>query len=262
MPEFSPELQAFLNLLGQKEKLTAMLAPSFPIDFFYPEIVGKLKRLGFNYVVEVARGAMETNRQLLKAVIQSPDHRFITTSCPVMVRLIRNKYPQLKPFLAPAYSPMINTARLVLEKFPATRPVFIGPCLPKRFEAREDYPALGIVVLTFKELKQVFKMKEIGDDFSDAQATFDMACLETRLYPISGGLAESCGLSQILTDEEYDVISGPNLIEPALKDFEKNKRMRVLDILYCDGGCISGQGIINSQSSTKERREKVISHWT
>lgn len=260
MEKFSPELRTFLNLLDKKEKMTAMLAPSFPIDFSYPKIVGKLKRLGFTYIVEVARGAMETNRQLLKAVIKNPHRRFITTPCPVIVRLIRNKYPELKSYLAPVYSPMVNTAKLVLERFPGTRPVFIGPCPPKRFEAKEDFPELKIVILTFKELKQVFKMKKVGDKSSDTQAAFDMTGPETRLYPISGGLAESCGLSQILTDEQYQVVSGPRLSEEFLKNFLKNKTLRVLDILYCEGGCIAGQGIATKLSLDK-RREKVIFHW-
>lgn len=261
MEKFSPEFQTFLKLLEQKEKMVAMLAPSFPIDFSYPEIVGKLKRLGFSFVVEVARGAMETNRQLLELIKKNPHGRYITTPCPAIVRLVRHKYPQLKPFLAPIYSPMVNAAKLVLKKFPDTRPVFIGPCPPKKFEAREDYPELGIVVLTFKEIKKVFEMKKIEDDPGDSSASFDMIGPETRLYPISGGLAQSCNLNSLLADEEYDVISGLSLVEESLKDFEKNKQMRVLDILFCDGGCIAGQGI-DSPLSTKERREKIISHWT
>ena len=43
-----------LKLIKNKEKMVAMLAPSFLIDFSYPEIIGMLKRLGFEYVVEVS----------------------------------------------------------------------------------------------------------------------------------------------------------------------------------------------------------------
>lgn len=260
MEKFSPELETLLKLLEKKEKMTAMLAPSFPIDFSYPAIVGKLKRLGFSYVVEVARGAMETNRQLLELIKKNPRARYITAPCPTIVRLVRNKYPQLKQFLASAYSPMVNTAKLVLKKLPGTRPVFIGPCLPKKIEAREDCPNLKIVVLTFKELKKVLEMKKIGNHSTDASADFDIGGRDTRLYAISGGLAQSCGFNKTFTDEEQDVISGLKLVEESLKDFEKNEPMKVLDILYCDGGCIAGQGIA-SQLSLKERRQKIISYW-
>ena len=260
MEKFSPELETLLKLLEKKEKMTAMLAPSFPIDFSYPAIVGKLKRLGFSYVVEVARGAMETNRQLLELIKKNPRARYITAPCPTIVRLVRNKYPQLKQFLASAYSPMVNTAKLVLKKLPGTRPVFIGPCLPKKIEAREDCPNLKIVVLTFKELKKVLEMKKIGNHSTDASADFDIGGRDTRLYAISGGLAQSCGFNKTFTDEEQDVISGLKLVEESLRDFEKNEMIKVLDILYCDGGCIAGQGIA-SQLSLKERRQKIISYW-
>lgn len=238
-----------------------MLAPSFPIDFSYPEIVGKLKRLGFSFVVEVSRGAMETNRQLLELIKNNPRGRYITSPCPAVVRLIRHRYPQLEPFLAPTASPMANTAKLVLEKYPGARPIFIGPCPAKRFEAKEDYPELGIVVLTFKEIKKVLKIKETGEDPGDSLASFDLVGAETRLYPISGGLTESSGLIDLLTDPEYDVVSGPKLVRQGLEDFQRNKEMRVLDILFCQDGCITGQGI-KSSLPVKERREKVISHWS
>ena len=213
MEKHSPELQTFLQLLAKKEALTAMLAPSFPIDFSYPEIVGKLKRLGFKYVVEVARGAMETNQQLLELLRNNPQGRFITAPCPV-----------------------------------------------KRFEAKEDYPELGIVVLTYKEIIKAFELKKLKEDPTDKLAFFDIVGPPTRLYPISGGLAQSSGLNSLLTDEEYDVISGLALSKQSLEDFPKNQRIKVLDILFCEGGCILGQGIV-SQLSAKERREKIISPW-
>lgn len=261
MKKSSPELETFLKLLEKKEKMVAMLAPSFPIDFLFPEIVGRLKRLGFDFVVEVSRGAMETNRQLLELVRRNPQGRYLTSPCPAVVRLIRNRYPRLVPFLAPIGSPMANTAKLVLDKYPQARPVFIGPCPAKRFEAEEDYPELGIVVLTFREIKKAFEMKKIDVASSDSSASFDLVGAETRLYPISGGLAQSSGLIDLLTDPEYDVVSGPKLVRQSLEDFQKNKGMRVLDILFCQDGCIAGQGI-ESSLPVEERREKVISHWS
>ncbi len=261
MEETSSEFKVFLELLEKKEKMVAMLAPSFPIDFSYPEIIGKLKRLGFSFVAEVALGAIETNRQLLELVKKNPRARYITSPCPAVVRLVRSKYPQLKSFLAPIDSPMTNTAKLALKKYPQAKPVFIGPCPVKRFEARDDYPELGIVVLTYKEIKKIFEMKGIKEHPDDSLALFDMPGFETRLYPISGGLAQSSDLNDLLTDEEYDVISGLELVKESLADFEKNKKIKILDILYCDGGCIVGQGI-SSSLTVKERREKIIAHWS
>ena len=259
MENNSPELSKFLELLGSGEKLVAMLAPSFPVMFEYPEIVGKLKRLGFSYVVEVSRGALETNRELTRLVEEDKAARFITSPCPTVVRLIKAQYPHLIKFLAPVKSPMAYTAEVVQSHFPGYQPVFIGPCLLKKKEAAEDDKALGILVLTYKELLEVFKMKDIKSSSSDFKESFDLIGMNTRLYAISGGLTQSAELNSLLADEELDVISGPERVKKALEDFPKNK-IRVLDILNCDGGCIAGPGI-ESDLPLEKRRAKVITHW-
>jgi len=258
--KLTPETEKLLALLEKKEKLVAMLAPSFVVDFSYPQIIGMLKRLGFKYVVEVARGAKETNRQLLALMKLHPEKRFITSPCPAIVRLIRNKYPELLPFLAKIDSPMSATAKIVLKKYPSCKRVFIGPCFAKKFEAKEDWPQLDILVLTFKELNEIFEIKGISPIPEDKNEHFDIASKETRLYPISGGLAQSSGIIRSLTDLQYDVVSGPKLAEEFLKKFPYQTDLKVLDILYCEGGCINGAGIISKESLDK-RRQRVIAHW-
>jgi len=173
------------------ENKVAMLAPSFPVMFSYSEIIGKLKRLGFEYVVEVSRGAIETNKQLLELLKADPTARFITSPCPTIVRLIRNKYPHLVKYLSPIKSPMVNTAELIKKEYPGYTPVFIDPCVNKKLEASEDHPELGIIVLTYKELNEIFKTEKIKDDKNDYKQSFDMIGSNTRMYAISGGLTQS-----------------------------------------------------------------------
>ena len=261
MENTTPEIKELLNLLSKKSKLAAMLAPSFPIDFSYPEIIGMLKRLGFKYVAEVARGAAETNRQLLALLKLHPHGRYITSPCPTIVRLIRNKYPELTSFLAPIDSPMIATAKIVSKKYPNYKKVFIGPCFAKKAEAKEDHSELDILVLTYKEIKKVFEIKNISPRKSDKSLSFDITGQNTRLYPVSGGLAQSSGLTRNLTDAEYDVISGPKLAEKTLQKFPTQIHLKVLDILYCEGGCINGPGTV-TKDSLDRRRQKIITHWT
>lgn len=64
MNQPSKEVEALFRAIENKEKLVAMLAPSFPIDFSYPDILGKLKILGFSNFIEVAVGAIATNAQI------------------------------------------------------------------------------------------------------------------------------------------------------------------------------------------------------
>lgn len=259
MPE-TPELKTLIELLDKRTPLTAMLAPAFVIDFPYPQIVGKLKRLGFKYMVEVAVGAVETNRQALAELEKHPERRLITSPCPSIYQMIKTQYPHLVKYLSKADSPMIATARKVKERFPETKPVFIGPCVVKKLEAAR-YPELNILSITFKDITEAFKRFNIVDSPEDAQSEFDMGSCYTRVYPISGGLAESADLRKFLKKEEYKIVSGAQRVIASLKEFAENPKLRFLDILFCYGGCINGLGIINQDLSLKERKEKVLKFW-
>lgn len=249
------------DLLNKKEKLVAMLAPSFPIVYDYPQIVGKLKRLGFSYVIEVAAGAAKTNEQLLAALRNDPKSRFITSPCASFVRLVRTKYPNYLKYLAfQVDSPMIASAKIVKEKYPGFRPVFIGPCVAKKLESSEDHPDLNILVLTYKEMDQIFKQFKILDDPTDSNNTFDVFNQNTRVYPMDGGLTLSSGANRVLKDEEFMIVSGWKNCEAALKEFESNSKIRLLDILFCEGGCVNGPGVV-SILSIVDRKKKIIDYF-
>ncbi len=260
MKNTSLEIKELLSLLEKKSKLVAMIAPSFLVDFSYPEIVGMLKRLGFKYVVEVSTGAIQTNKQLNALLKRYPNKRYITSPCPSIVRMVKNKYPHIIPFLTPIDSPIIATAKIVAKKYSNHKKVFVGPCFVKKIEAKEDHPELEILVLTYKETTEVFKLKNISPKKSDKFSSFNVIGPNTRLYPISGGLAQSAGLTKKLTDPEYDVVSGPNLAEKTIQEFPNKPELKMLDILYCEGGCINGAGVI-TKDSLDRRRQKIITYW-
>lgn len=238
-----------------------MLAPSFPIDFQYPQIVGKLKRLGFKHVLEISRGAEETNKQLVNLLLKNKKARIITGPCPSTVRLIKTKFPELEKFIAKIDSPMSASAKIVKSKWPELKPVFIGPCVAKKIESKEDWPDLEIEVLTFRELQKIFDEKGIKDEENDKMARFDIIGEETRIYPLSGGLAKTAHLANYLSPDELYVVDGFAKVETALAEFRRNERIRVLDVLLCDGGCIGGPGIINQTLSKEDKRKRVINYW-
>lgn len=249
------------DLLKDRRPMVAMLAPSFPIAFNPKTIVDQLKKVGFQQVVEVAIGAKRTNEMIMTALKENETSRFITSPCPNIVRMIRSKFPEAVKYLATKIdSPMVATAKIVLEKFPGERPVFIGPCLVKRLEAAEDHPELNIFCTTYKEIQQIFSDLKIEDETTDKNMTFDMAGTETRLYPISGGLTQSSAARDLLSDDDIEVVSGGKNAEEAIERFLKSDHLRLLDILFCEGGCISGPGI-NSPLSLDERRKKVTDYW-
>jgi iron only hydrogenase large subunit-like protein len=247
-----------IELINQKTKLVAMLAPSFPIMYDYPKIISKLRNLGFTYVVEVSVGAKKTNEELAVLLKQNPTSRYITSPCPTIVRMIKKQMPQYaKYFTHDVDSPMIATAKIVRKKYPDYKPVFIGPCIVKKLEASEDVPELNILVLTYAEINQIFDNFKTPDQFNPDDK-FDISEPGmTRIYPVDGGLSHSSGLEKHFSKEELQIVSGwKNCIE-AVKNFDTNPKIRLLDILFCDNGCINGPGII-SQLKIEERKKKVL----
>lgn len=246
-----------IDLINNKIPLVAMLAPSFPIVYEYPQIISRLKQLSFNYVVAVSAGAKTTNEELILALHNNPTSRFITSPCPSFVRLVRKKHPQFIQYLAlKVDSPMVATTRIVKEKYPYCQPVFIGPCLVKKEEASEDYPELNILVLTYKELDEVFKHFNIPET-TDTTQIFDIDEPSTRIYPTDGGLTFTSRVKNILKEDEIKIISGWKNIDAALSEFENNTKIRLLDVLFCEGGCINGPGI-ESQLTLEERKNKIL----
>lgn len=249
-----------INLLNQKAKLTAMLAPSFPIMYDPREIVTRLKSIGFSKVVEVAVGAKETNRQAVEILKNNPSTRFITSPCPSFVRYMRTKHPDLLHFVAlEVDSPMTATAKIVRKKWPDHQPVFIGPCLNKKLESSQDHPDLNILVLTYRELDLVFQKLVTNHQSLITDSSFDLTEPSTRIYPIDGGLTDSSGARNILNKEQIRVVSGWKNCETAILEFEQNKNIRLLDVLFCDGGCIMGPGI-QSNLTLEERKNKILAY--
>jgi iron only hydrogenase large subunit-like protein len=250
------EKNQLIQLINSKAKMVAMLAPSFPINFDYPQIISMLKKLGFSYVVEVAAGAKKTNEAVLSALQNNPTSRFITSPCPSFVRLVRTKYPNLTQYLALSVdSPMIATAKIVKEKYPGFTPVFIGPCIVKKLEAKEDYPDLGIVVVTYQEIADIFKQFNIQNE-NDLTQTFDVLEKTTRIYPTDGGLTFTSGVDKILKPEEYKIVSGWKNCEAVINEFQTNPKLRFVDVLFCEGGCINGPATDKSLS-IDQRIEKI-----
>lgn len=90
-----------------------MLAPTFVLDFKYPNIIGMMRQLGFDKVTELTFGARIVNWHYEEYVKEHSEQKyFISSPCPTCVTFIENKYPELTKYLIPAVSPMIAMAKV------------------------------------------------------------------------------------------------------------------------------------------------------
>ena len=243
-----------------------MLAPSFAAEFDYPEIVYRLRKLGFDQVVELTFGAKMVNiayYEILKESISKGEKKtWIASPCPTLVNVIKAKFPELIPNLVPVVSPMGAAALVCKKYYPGYKLVFVGPCITKKLEAQE----LGNIdeALTFKELDALFKENNIPEKITESKycVSFDKFYNDyTKVYPISGGLSSTLHYKNILKDKDILVMEGLENIMKVLSQFKNGvyKSYKFLDVLTCEGGCISGPGMIGTRS-VKERRKRVIEY--
>ncbi len=255
-------VKKFKRLLKNKEKTVCMLAPSFIADFEYPQVVYRLRKLGFDEVVELTFGAKMTNLTYYSILKDNLDRTWITSPCPTLVNYIRSKYPELVGNLVPVHSPM-GCMSLICKKFlPKYKQVFIGPCITKKMEAEE---LEGIeCALTFKELESLFEEYKIPEVIKEGKycKTFDKFYNDyTKVYPLSGGLSETLHHKHLFKKNEVLVMDGIEKIDRVLKKFKdgKYKNYKLLDILTCNGGCIGGPGMAGNHP-LKERRKRVLNY--
>jgi len=257
MPSLPASCKTILKDIKASKPLIAMLAPSFVVDFPYPDIIINLKRIGFDKVCELTFGSKMINDEYQDILKQNPNKMFISSACPAVVMLIKNKFKQYTDNLMPVVSPVISTAKIMKKQYPNHKFVFFSPCLVKREEVKA-YPELGITVITFKELKQLIKYTKKNKLLKKAPAKhlFDKFYVDyTKIYPLSGGMTDTMKKTNILKKSQVIVLEGSKeLLDLFSKGIPKN--IKFLDILFCLGGCIGGSEI-NSTKTIKERDKMV-----
>jgi len=251
----------------RKEKIVGLLAPSFPVDFEYPKILIDLKKISIEHVVELTYAAKLINMEYQKILKENPDKRYICSNCPTVVKLIEAKYPELKEYLINVASPMVVMNRIIRQKYGSERKtLFIGPCLAKKIEAKENNVDYAI---TFKELQQIFdhfqenNIKPEEFTFSvteDGTPDFDHFYNDyTKIYPLAGWVADSLNYRGDLTKDQVYVVDGPTEVDKGIQEFKTNEKIRFLDILMCKWGCIGGPGMM-SQAPLDVKKQKVMDY--
>ncbi|NTU66835.1 MAG: hypothetical protein HGB08_02815 [Candidatus Moranbacteria bacterium] len=250
--------------LIKNNKSIAMLAPTFALDFKYPNIIGMLRHLGFDKVTELTYGARMVNWAYADYVKSHPDQKlFISSPCPTVVSFIQSQYPEFAEFLMPIVSPMAAMAMIYKKHHPDYKVVFISPCHAKENIEAPKFPDFIDAVMTLQELKQIFNEEGIKEDDFKKDYYFDSFVREyTKIYPISGGLASTSHLGKLFKEGEISVTDGILNIRKILEDIKTGEsKYRFLDLLNCDGGCIGGPAINNKDLSVEEKK-KIILEYT
>ncbi len=207
-----------------------------------------LKKMGFNEVFEVSRGAeivSDITRKLMKfGKVKTP---VISSACPAVVRLIRQRFPGLVDNVLPVKPPMEVTAHIAKREYsqkygvPVDRigAFFITPCpakvtdvaVPIGYEAGSLDGAISIA-------KIYSELTEAMEHCVDAANPEPIA--ESGIIGVSW--AASGGEASATLNEKYLAADG---IENVINVLEQLEDDRIHDIDFvelnaCSGGCVGG----------------------
>ncbi len=244
----------------------AILAPSFVGQFgekATPEIIkGALKSIGFTDVYEVAMAADIITEHEAKIYVErmQKGESFMITSCccPAFIKLVEKIRPKVSNLLSPSVSPMIAMGRMLKQRDPNCRVVFIGPCIAKKSEAkRPDLQPAVDCVLTYKETKALFEAADVPLDGSLGELELEDASHDGRIYAHTGGVTEAItrAINQLAPQYQVRAVYGDGLKEcnRLLKQLEEGKLdANFMEGMGCINGCVGGPGtIINSKIAAK-----------
>jgi len=234
--------------------------PAFFHDLRSGQLVTGLRRLGFAEVHEGAAGIDLLRDSYRSNLEESPSYPLITTHCPTIVDLIERHYPQLLKNLIGVVSPMVAIGRFIKSRTTTNTPiVYISSCIAGKFEivAEQTEGAIDCVI-SYQELSQMFKdrnldLKRLGETAFDG-----MQPQRGRLFAISGGPFKSFDIASEIINQDYVETEGEENAMEVIKDLAAGRiSPKVVDIRFCNGGCIGGPGK-NNRLTTFSKRNLII----
>ena len=246
-----------IQSIMQGDKVVAIVAPAFIGQFGKHSTPGKfiaaMKQLGFSRIVEVAVGAdmctIEEAKDFLERVPKEQNY-MATSCCPAWHSMIYKLFPGEAKNISMTLTPMVFTARLMKQKYPDCKVVFVGPCAAKKLEAiREDIRSDVDFVLTFEELQGMFEAKEINFETIEPMDDLNEGTAAGRGFAVSGGVA---GAVEKLIRETNSEIELKTARAEGLRDCRKLMAMAkagkydgyLLEGMACPGGCVAGAGTL------------------
>ncbi len=238
-----------LSALNNYQYTVALPAPALYGQFHNLDdidvILSGLLKLGFDQVFEVSRGAEivsdATRKLMADGLVKKP---VISSACPVVVRLIQIRFPELCSHVLPVKAPMEVAAALARQRAMAKTGLphdrigvfFISPCPAKVTDVR--YP-IGDVH------SQVDGVLSIADIYP--KLVHEMNHLEQVEHLSHSGLIGTSwsfigGEAAGLLNENHLAADGIQNVIRVLEELEDEKLsdLDFIELSACSGGCVGG----------------------
>jgi transcriptional regulator with PAS, ATPase and Fis domain/iron only hydrogenase large subunit-like protein len=237
--------------------------PAFFNDVRSGQLVTGLRRIGFAEVHEGASGVDLLRSGYLETLKQDHGYPLITTHCPTIVDLIERHYPQLLKNLIDMVSPMVAIGRFIKSRSAGENPVvYISSCIAGKFEITDEQTEGSIdCVISYHELSQMFKdrnldLKRLGETAFDG-----IPPQRGRLFAITGGPFKAFDIDSTIVNQDYVETEGEENALEVIKDLAAGRiSPKVVDIRFCNGGCIGGPGKNNRLTKFSKRNLIIEQH--
>ena len=225
-----------------------------------------MKDLGFKGFIEVGLGGDMTAAYEAEewAEAYKEGKKKVTSCCPAFVNMVRKHYPELADCVSTTISPMCAVSRMIKAKDPYAVTVFIGPCLAKKSEVKDQaIEGNADYVLTYSEIHAIMKAKNITL-MPDEEYTYQESSIYGKRFAASGGVTAAVLQSLKESEDEIDAkVCKANGAAECKKALLLMKAGRLpedfIEGMVCDGGCVGGPSSHQDQLLAKKPREALLS---
>src|SRR6056297_3189868 len=253
----------------EREYPVLLVPPSFYSQFSAnipaQKIKKAIKNLGFKAVFDVADAAAALSRKTLD-FLNNNSGSYISTSCPVVVRLIKLQFPELIEMLIPLKSPVELIAEKVEKKLKEEKNInpdifFLTPCPAKLTTVERSIGQESSFLSGAIGVENIYqKIYKSLEDIELEDEDNDLINLAT-IWGSEGGEESILKSWQELNTLS---VSGIKEVKKLLNEIERNnipEEIKYFELTSCVDGCIGGVlNVLNSFQAhfNLEKRIKKI----
>ena len=172
---------------------------------------------------------------------------------------------EIKKYISTTGSPMYYTARIVKEKYPDAKIVFVGPCVAKRKEVKMD-PCVDFT-LTFEEVGSVLAGMDIKIEEAQPFTVLRNSVREAHGFAQAGGVINAV---KVYLKEDQDAslntIQVANLTKKnvaLLRAYAKTGKApgQFIEVMACEGGCVTGPCVHGDRSAGQKQLLKELTKY-
>jgi iron only hydrogenase large subunit-like protein len=236
-------------LLKSGQPVAFLMSPSISAEFDdisdYRKLVTMIKTLGATWVHEVSFAVDLLAYRYLSLLNDFKGKFYLTANDPVVVNYVEKYHPNLINNLAPIVSPMIAMTRVVRALHgDDTRVIYAGPEIATKDEAL-GFEGTGQVdvVLTFEELRELFRINEIEESTMEFSQVDPPLSYKGSLFPLRNGFAQAADMDENLLTASMVSIEGKKEMVSSVAEFETNISTIQRHVSISFGNSLEGAGM-------------------